>query len=173
MEKDFRIGLIAGVIFVIGALIWVATRPSLSPEGRWREAGSPSPSQGARASEASPAAPQEEATPRQTLPPGVIPAEPKKPTAPGIASLEPVTTAQEPEPAQADQPNRPDLTVYEQQEKIQTTKFHIVRRNESLSSISKLYYGTPNRWEKILRANRDAIKDPNKISPGTKLIIPE
>ena len=71
------------------------------------------------------------------------------------------------------EPRVPDLTIYEQQEKIQTTKFHIVQRNESLSSISKLYYDSPNRWQKILDANRETIKDPNKITPGTKLIIPD
>lgn len=67
----------------------------------------------------------------------------------------------------------PDLTIYEQKEKIQTTKFHIVRKDETLSSISQQHYGTATKWQKILQANQDTIKDANKITPGTKLIIPD
>jgi nucleoid-associated protein YgaU len=66
-----------------------------------------------------------------------------------------------------------DLTVYERSEKIETTRFHIVRKDETLSAISQQYYGTPNKWRKILEANRDTIKDANRISPGAKIIIPE
>jgi nucleoid-associated protein YgaU len=73
----------------------------------------------------------------------------------------------------ATQPQVPDLTIYEQQEKIKTTKFHIVRRGETLSSIAQQYYGAASKWQKILEANRDNIKDANKITPGTKLIIPD
>ncbi len=53
------------------------------------------------------------------------------------------------------------------------TRFHIVRKGETLSGISFRYYGSANKWQKILSANRDSIKDANKLSPGTKLIIPE
>lgn len=67
----------------------------------------------------------------------------------------------------------PDLTVYEQVEKIRTEKFHIVRHGETLSTISRKYYGSANRWKKILDANRNVISDANKLEPGTKLIIPE
>jgi len=71
------------------------------------------------------------------------------------------------------QPELVDSTVYEQAEKIKTQKFHIVRKGESLSGISRKYYGSANKWKKILHANRNVIKDANKLRPGTKLIIPE
>jgi nucleoid-associated protein YgaU len=58
-------------------------------------------------------------------------------------------------------------------EPIKTTRFHIVRRNETLSAISQQYYGSPDKWRKIVTANQKVIKDPNKIAPGTKLIIPD
>jgi len=48
-----------------------------------------------------------------------------------------------------------------------------VLKNETLSAISQRHYGTPNQWRKIVEANRDTIKNPNKITPGTKLIIPD
>ncbi len=67
----------------------------------------------------------------------------------------------------------PDSTIYEQAEKIKTQKFHIVRKGETLSEISRKYYDSANKWQKILEANRQIIKDVNKLRPGIKLIIPE
>lgn len=67
----------------------------------------------------------------------------------------------------------PDSTVYERDQKITTTRFHIIQKDETLSAISQQYYGTANQWRKILAANEQSIKDANKIRPGTKLIIPE
>jgi nucleoid-associated protein YgaU len=67
----------------------------------------------------------------------------------------------------------PDSTIYEQTEKIKTQKFHIVRKGETLSEISRKYYDSANKWQMILEANRQIIKDVNKLRPGTKLIIPE
>jgi nucleoid-associated protein YgaU len=68
---------------------------------------------------------------------------------------------------------QPDSTIYEQAEKIKTQRFHIVRDGETLSEISRKYYDSANKWQKILDANRDAIEDVSKLKPGTKLIIPE
>ena len=67
----------------------------------------------------------------------------------------------------------PDLTAYEQPEKIQTQRFHIVADGESLSSISKKYYGTESKWNKIQQANAELLKNPNRLRTGMKLIIPE
>ncbi len=75
---------------------------------------------------------------------------------------------------------QPDSTIYsaghptvEQREKIKTQKFHIIRKGETLSEISHKYYGSANKWQMILEANRQIIKDVNKLKPGTKIIIPE
>jgi 5'-nucleotidase/UDP-sugar diphosphatase len=97
-----------------------------------------------------------------------------------VANSEPVTPTVLPE-----QPTGPvertappaaaqgtDLTVYERDEKITTTRFHIVQKDETLSAISQQYYGTANQWRKILEANKLTVTDANKIRPGTKLIIP-
>jgi nucleoid-associated protein YgaU len=51
-------------------------------------------------------------------------------------------------------------------------KIHIVQPGESLYSISRKYYGSADKWYKILELNRLLIKEPNKLAPGTKLIIP-
>ncbi len=75
--------------------------------------------------------------------------------------------------AEDNQSKPPDSTIYEQTEKIKTQKFHIISEGETLSNISQKYYGTANKWQMILDANRDVIKDVNKLKPGTKIIIPQ
>ena len=58
----------------------------------------------------------------------------------------------------------------------ETTKpqrFHLVRRGETLSEISNRYYGSTGQWRKIVEANRGAVKDPNMVRSGTRLIIPD
>jgi len=69
--------------------------------------------------------------------------------------------------------NSPALAVHYQPEKIKTQKFHIVRSGDTLTGIACEYYGSANKLQKILDANRDIIKDANMLRPGTKLIIPE
>ena len=49
---------------------------------------------------------------------------------------------------------------------------YTVQAGDSLSKISKQFYGDPNDYMKIFEANRDLLKDPNKISPGQTLKIP-
>jgi LysM repeat protein len=50
-------------------------------------------------------------------------------------------------------------------------RYHTVREGETLSSISKKYYGSENKWQKILDYNRE-IKAADGIRVGQKLIIP-
>jgi nucleoid-associated protein YgaU len=49
---------------------------------------------------------------------------------------------------------------------------HTVQKGETLSSISKKYYGTAGRWADIQEANRDVVPDPKQLMPGTDLVIP-
>ncbi len=164
--KDFKIGLISGLVLAVLALIWVATRPSLSTHARMtgpsapssREDSSggvttPAPADGNVSSPTAPVTRREE-----TLPPGLIAAEPQ----PSERPAPPPTRIEELAPAR-----------YEQEEKITTTRFHIVRQGENLSTISRQHYDSPNQWQKILEANKETLKDPNKIAPGMKLIIPD
>ena len=143
MQKDLKIGLALGLVLVASALLWLATRPSLSPIARMSRI--------------------PDATPAQQ-------------------SFEPVNethTAEDQQPAIKPQPELPappegvpGTAQYEQAEKIKTQKFHIVIKGQTLTQISQKYYGSAGNWEKILDANQDKIKEPNKLIPGTKLIIP-
>lgn len=49
---------------------------------------------------------------------------------------------------------------------------HVVTLGDTLAKISRQYYGSPNRWEDILRANADVVKDANALAVGTTLRIP-
>ncbi len=69
----------------------------------------------------------------------------------------------------------PEMSGEQQASNVETqdTRFHIIRKGETLSDISYKYYGSANKWRKILTANRQTIKDANRLTPGTKLIIPD
>jgi len=49
---------------------------------------------------------------------------------------------------------------------------YTVQPGDSLSKIAKQFYGNANEYNKIFEANRNILKDPNKISPGQTLKIP-
>ena len=51
-------------------------------------------------------------------------------------------------------------------------KTYIVKKGDTLQKISNKMYGTTKRWKKIYEANKDALKSPDMIKPGQKLIIP-
>jgi nucleoid-associated protein YgaU len=48
-----------------------------------------------------------------------------------------------------------------------------VQSGDSLSKISKQFYGSANEYMKIFDANRDQLDNPNEIRPGQHLVIPE
>jgi LysM repeat protein len=49
---------------------------------------------------------------------------------------------------------------------------HRVEVGDTLSSISRRYYGTPNRWMEIFEANRDRMASPNAVRVGMEIRIP-
>lgn len=52
-------------------------------------------------------------------------------------------------------------------------RFHVVEKGDTLGHIAQKYLGKASLYTKIFEANRDILKDPNKIFPGQKLRIPE
>ena len=53
-----------------------------------------------------------------------------------------------------------------------TTQWHEVTKGETLWKIAEQYYGDGSLYSKIFDANRDVLKDPNRINIGQKLRIP-
>jgi nucleoid-associated protein YgaU len=51
-------------------------------------------------------------------------------------------------------------------------KNYTIVSGDSLSKIAKREYGNAGAWKKIFEANKDVIKDPDKIFPGQKIRIP-
>ncbi len=64
----------------------------------------------------------------------------------------------------------------EEEESIQETptfKTYKVMNGDTLQKISKQFYGTYKKWQKIYDANKDKLANPNRIKPGMTLNIPE
>ena len=161
MQKDLKIGLGLGLTLVIAYVLWLATRPSLSPEARMQEPGGTDSRQQSAEQSVGPAIAKIPAPDSNVRQSDNLNASPVKisidATGPGDVN---------------EKINPPDTTIYEQDEKIKPQKFHIVREGETLSRISSLYYGSGDEWRKILDSNPNTITDANKIKPGMKLIIP-
>lgn len=51
-------------------------------------------------------------------------------------------------------------------------QYHEVKKGETLGKIAEKYYGDPSLYKDIFEANKNILKDPNKIFPGQKLRIP-
>jgi len=49
---------------------------------------------------------------------------------------------------------------------------HVVAEGDTLSKISRRYYGTSDRWPEILEANRDILRDARNLPVGASLRIP-
>jgi LysM repeat protein len=49
---------------------------------------------------------------------------------------------------------------------------YTVKSGDTLSKISKQFYGNANEYMRIFYANRDKLHDPNKIQVGQQLVIP-
>ena len=49
---------------------------------------------------------------------------------------------------------------------------YIVQPGDTLASISRKFYKSPARWEKILNANKESIHNPENLKVGQSLIIP-
>ena len=127
MPKDYKIGMLVGLVLVIGAGLTLSLHPSLS----------------IRAS--------------------IAGAEPGPIEQPGITP----SSAANQSTATDDSSEQKEVKI------IDGPKYHTVSNGETLSGISYQYYGTENKWQKILDANKDAIKDVKNLKPGTRLIIPE
>jgi nucleoid-associated protein YgaU len=59
-----------------------------------------------------------------------------------------------------------------QDKPIARVRSYTIKSGDSLSKIAKQFYGDASAWTKIHEANKDLIKNPDKIYPGQQIIIP-
>ena len=191
VHRDLKIGLILGLIILIGVVIKFATDPHLSPRSRMMQLNNESDSnwtpfvvgdaQGNTDSNnlyqdnlfSDTSFPQDEIPEVNTLHEDYVNnidlGNPQEIFEEIPAKIEPIP---EPQVIPETKTSGSENIVEEEKEIIKAEKFYVVRKNETLATISRLYYGTANKWQKIVDANPQ-IKDPNKIKPGMKLIIPD
>jgi len=55
----------------------------------------------------------------------------------------------------------------------QSQRRYTVKPGDTLSKISREFYGDANQFRKIFNANRNILVDPDTIKPGLELVIPE
>jgi len=130
----------------VGVVLWLSTLPNLSAQARALQAASnitPSPK-----------------TP--SISPQAV-SSPKPADTEIITSDEPQTTKYE--------IRNTNYEIRDTNDEIRT-RIHIVQKGDTLSSISAKYYGSANQWRKILAANQNNLPNPNRLTPGVKLIIP-
>ncbi len=54
-----------------------------------------------------------------------------------------------------------------------STREYVVKKGDTLSGIAQKELGAPHRWQNLYQLNKDRIKDPNKLRPGQKILIPQ
>ncbi len=160
MQKDFKIGLAIGVTLAAGAVLWLATLPSLSAKARALQAASDTERENDQS------APGQAEGPALSIVEGESFYSNPSPQTPPIA----------PSPAISQMP--PDSEIRNTKYEIRDTnseltqRIHVVQKGDTLSSISAKYYGSARQWRKIVAANSDNLPNPNRLIPGSKLIIP-
>ena len=50
---------------------------------------------------------------------------------------------------------------------------YVVQKGDTLSKIAKDHYGKSSKYHAIFEANKDILKDPDKIFPGQELKLPK
>jgi nucleoid-associated protein YgaU len=65
-----------------------------------------------------------------------------------------------------------DITVDPSLPQPKAEQTYTVQSGDTLSKISKQFYGDSNKYMKIFNANKDQLSDPDKIKPGQVLKIP-
>ena len=66
----------------------------------------------------------------------------------------------------------PDFSNVKSGSSSTAAKIYVVVAGDSLSKIATREYGDANEWKRIFEANKDILKDPDKIYPGQKLKLP-
>jgi nucleoid-associated protein YgaU len=100
----------------------------------------------------------------------VPPAEPQPTTTATLPPPPPVDTSAEQPAAKSTQSKAQPKESYASGSK--SARSYTVKKGDTLQKISQKFYGTTKKWRQIYEANRKVLKDPDKLTVGTKLTIP-
>ncbi len=181
MKQDFKIGLLVGLaVLIVIAVGWALLRGRPAPQAASGRVPTPT---SFRAQEPNrplttnvPAAGPQPYAVAPGATGGVQPIRPATGTEPNLATGQPLagtvpSTVTPGSPASVVSQTQP--APAKPAETAKPARTHTVLEGESLSDLADKYYGSSEKWTKIYRANRTAIKDPDKIYPGMKLVIPD
>ncbi len=156
MQKDMKIGMFVGLVLAAVVMVYVCTRPALSPKARMLRQNN------------AVVQPDLSVEPPRERPDVQANVNEQQAFRASERISEPTVAQPQPQPLN----DAAFESVYREQT-YQAQKFYIVRKGDTLSKISKRYYGSPSKWRKIYEANRDVIEDPDVVKPGSKLRIPQ
>ena len=86
---------------------------------------------------------------------------------------QPAAPAQPVIPVVGDEPAAAPTAPADQNGGNMQAQTYTVQKDDTLQKISKKIFGTYGKWYKIYEANKDKIKNPNILKPGTVLDYPE
>ncbi len=69
-------------------------------------------------------------------------------------------------------PNKARSVTAETKPAARANQSYVVKKGDTLFSISRKFYHSPSGWKKILEANKDELDSPAKLAPGMTLTIP-
>jgi nucleoid-associated protein YgaU len=115
--------------------------------------------------------------PAKVVPPETVPVKPLSPLPPPRVELPPPPPKKMdlPPPAKGKTPEKvaPKVEPKKATEPAAAKEQkYTVKAGDSLSSIAKHFYNDANQWKKIADANKDKVKDKDKITVGEVLVIP-
>ena len=162
MRSDLKIGIIVGVLLVVGLIVFFISRggeraePSATPAVDEAVAGRSE---------------QEAITPparQETAPPAE-----QQTTLPTRQAIEPPATQEVAPPVeQAAAPPVEQKVAPPVDEEERKPRYYTVKEGDTLSAISLSYYAEEKFVAVIQAANKELIKDVNKLQPGWRLRIP-
>ncbi len=157
MAKDFKVGMMVGMVALLVAVVWLSTRPGIGTEARLEKTHAQliARREPNRSVSPNPAPPEPNHDPRPLPPPETHAESPNRPLPSLSQELSPLSN-----------------TAVETRQKIKTNLLHIVRPGETLSEITQRYFGSSRHLSRLLEANQELLTDPNKIRPGMKIVIP-
>ncbi|MFH0945216.1 MAG: LysM peptidoglycan-binding domain-containing protein [Planctomycetota bacterium] len=92
---------------------------------------------------------------------------------PGVGDWDTQDLGSEPEePVAREEAPDKQVPIEASQSRRPTASEHVVKKGETLSSISNRYYGDCMQWKRIYLANRDRIPDARRVEVGTILRLP-